>query len=105
MARAASGLIAEHVLATSGSRGIEAVTPGLGTEQAQLVIEQRSQLRRDQIWPLPDEQTDSRIGEVALAAHLADAHVAVPVRDGPIGCHGLEPHALQAVDGRDHDRQ
>ena len=40
-----------------------------------------------------------------MAAHLPHAHVAVPVRDGPIRRERFEADALQSVDRRDDNRQ
>ena len=47
--------------------------------QAELVVEQRRQFRRDEVRRLLDEDADSRIGEAAMPAHLSDAHVRVPI--------------------------
>ena len=69
--------------------------------QAQLVVQQRRQLRRDQIWRLIDEQPDAGIVEGALSAHLADADVAVPVRDRAITGERLEADAVQSIDRRE----
>src|SRR5262245_45159562 len=71
--------------------------------QTQLIIEQRFELRCDQVRSLVDEEADSRIVEASVAAHLADADVAVPIRDGTVGGVGLESDALEPVDGRHDD--
>ena len=64
---------------------IEAAFRRLRRAQAQLIVQQGRQLRRDEIRRLRDGEADAWIDEVAMPAHLPDAHVAVPIRDGPIG--------------------
>src|SRR3954464_2883294 len=105
MAGAAPGLIAKQLLAPVGGSVIEAVAGRLRGLQAQLIVEQRRKLGRDEIRRLADRQVDSRITEAAVTAHLTDANVGIPVGDGSIGRERLEPDTLEPVNWRNDDRQ
>src|SRR5688500_19387240 len=91
VARGASRLAAEELLAPFCCRLIEAVLRRCRRQQAQLIVKQCCQLRCDEIRRLRDDEPDTRIAEAAPAAHLPYTDVAVPVRDGPIGRKRLEP--------------
>ena len=103
MTSAATRLVAEHVLAAPGGLKVEASRVRLRCAQLQLILEERRQLRRDEVRRLCDEQRNSRIAEVATAPHLTNADVAVPVRDRAVACLRLEPDASQTIHGRNHD--
>src|SRR5262245_59249498 len=98
-------LVPKQLLAADGRASIEAVRWRFGRAQAELVIEQGRQLRRDQVRRLRDREANSRIAEAAVATHLPDADVAVPVGDGSITGECLEADSLQSEDRRNHDRQ
>jgi hypothetical protein len=83
---------------------IETVLRRFGRPKTELIVEQRLELRGDEIRRLVDEEADSRIAETAVATHLADADVVVPVRDRAVGGVGLEADALEPVYRRRHDR-
>ena len=72
----------------------------LRAPQAQLIVEERRKLRRNQIRALPDEEAEAWIAEMTLAAHLSHANIAVPVGDRPVGRDRLETDALQPIDWR-----
>src|SRR5688572_12284671 len=105
MAGSASRLVAEQTLAAVGGLSIEAAFRRLRRAQAQLIVQQGRQLRRDEIRRLRDEQADAWIVEGALSAHLPNPNVGIPIRDGPIGAERLEPDALQAINRREDNRQ
>ena len=105
VAGGASGFVAEQTLAALRCRAIEAVFRRLRGAQTQLIVQQGRQLRGDEIRRLRDEEADAGIAEVALPAHLPDPHVAVPIRDRPIGGERLEADPLQSIDRREDNRQ
>src|SRR5262245_34330002 len=103
MARAASTFVAKYLLAACGGGFIDAARRRLRRAQAQLVIEQRGKLRRDEVRRLLNEHADTRIAEAAVAAHLTDADVAVPVGNRAVCRVGFETNAFQTVDWRDQN--
>src|SRR3989442_4607593 len=105
MAGRASRFLAEQMLAAVCGFFIKASSWRIWDAQTQLIIQQCPKLRGDEIRRLRDEEANTWIAEIAMAAHLSHSHIAVPIRDGPIGSERLEADALQSVDGRDHNRQ
>src|SRR5262245_12769969 len=63
--------------------------------QTQLIREQRREPGRHTVRFLPDAHADTRVAEAAVPTHLRDAHIAVPVRNGPVTGECLEPDATQ----------
>src|SRR5688572_33105417 len=98
MARGAPRFVLKQLPATARTPTIDRPGERLRRSQRQLVVQQGRQLRRDQIGRLIDEEADSWIAEGAMAAHLADAHVAVPVRDRAVAGVGLKADTLEAID-------
>src|SRR6266849_7041852 len=105
MAARASGFVAEQPLAALCGFFVTASSRRIRDTQTQLILQQCPKLRSDEIRCLRNRQADAWIAEVSMTAHLPHSHVAVPVRDGPIGSERLEADALQSVNGRDHNRQ
>src|SRR5204863_1405298 len=95
----ATRLLAEHSPSADCRPSIEAVSRRLGRPQAQLIIEQSGELRRDEVRPLSDREAKPRIAEAAVSAHLTDADITVPVGDRSIAGEGLEPNPFQPKDG------
>src|SRR5262245_3475287 len=101
----AARLFSKQLLSADGRGLVETVRRRVGHAQLKLVVEQRLEFRRHEIRCLYDRDVDPWIVEAAMSAHLADADVAVPVRDRPVSREGLEPDTLQAEDRGDDDRQ
>src|SRR5262245_50964921 len=73
--------------------------------QAELIRQQCWKLWRDHVGPLDNPQTDPVIPEIAVATHLCDRDVTVPIGNGTITGERLKTHALEAVRRRYDDRQ
>ena len=80
-------------------RAIDSPLAELRRPQAQLILEQRRQLRCHEVGGLTHRQPDPLVAEAAVPPHLDDGDVLVPVRDRPIGGVGLESHTSQPVIG------
>src|SRR5687768_2072949 len=105
MTTGAPGVVAKDLFPTSDGSLVQAAPRSARRTKAQLILEKRPQLRRHQVRALRNEQPDPWIAEIALAAHLTNSHVAVPIGDRTIGGERLESHPTQAVDRRYHDGQ
>ena len=104
MATRASGRGVEQRLPARGGGRIEASGRRRGGVQAQLVGAQHRKDRRHPIGCLVDVDPEHRIGERAVAVHLGDRHIVVPVGDRAFGGVRLERDVVQAEGRRDHDR-
>ena len=103
--RALSGAT-KHQLPARGGRGIEATGRGRWCRETQLVRLQRRQLRADGIGRrVVHIHPGTRLVERAVAMHLRDADVSVPVRHIlTVAGSGDLVNALEAIRGRDHLR-
>src|SRR5688572_571716 len=77
----ASRFISEDMFPSRCGSGVKTSARGLGSAKAQLIREQRRQLRRHEIGRVADGQANSWIAEVSLTAHLTNAYVSVPIGD------------------------
>src|SRR5262245_45452667 len=98
MARRTTGLMSEEVLAPL--RRVFVKRPGrrFWHVQPQLIVEQRRELGRHEIRRLCDREIDAWVAEIAMATHLADTHIAVPIRDRAVRREGLEADTFQSED-------
>src|SRR6185437_8857419 len=100
VAGGALALPLEHHLAARGGGGVEGARGG--RRQRVLVGLQVGELVTDQIvGAVGDADAGARLGERAVAAHLRDSHVAVPVLEvGAVARHRVAVNAVEAVGGR-----
>src|SRR4030095_17062185 len=104
MARDTTRLAVEESSAARSGTTVETACGRLWSFDMELIVEQRPELWRDQIRRLVNGESDARIAEVPVPAHLRDAHIAVPVRDGTVAGVGLEADALEPIGGRGGER-
>src|SRR3954447_25093774 len=101
MAGRAACLVAKQLLAARSRCLVDTASWWIRNRQTQLIVQQCGKLRGDQIRPLPDRDAKPFVAEAAVATHLSDGHVAVPVRNRPIGCDGFETNPVEPVDRGD----
>src|SRR5687767_7800285 len=105
MTRSAVCFTLEQGLPPCRGRDVEAARRRWRLAKAQLVLTERGQLRRDEVWRLNDLNAKSRIAEVALSVHLGDGDVCVPIRHRSLGGERFLVDTEEAVRRRQHERR